>query len=109
MKNFVQKGDTLDLTAPYAVSSGDGFQINDIFAVAVATAGNGAAVEGLTEGVFDLKYGVNATIAVGAKVYWDNTNKNVTGTASTNLLIGHCVKAAAANDATARVKIIPAA
>lgn len=108
MKNFVQHGDVLDLTAPYAVLSGGGFLVGgNIFAVAMTDAANGAAVKGKTGGVFDLKYGVAATIAVGAKVYWDDTNKNVTGTASSNKLIGTCVSAAASSDATARVKLLP--
>lgn len=109
MKNFVQNGSVLDLTAPYDVSSGDGFKIGDIFAVAVVTAKSGKPVEGKIDGVFDLKYTVAATIAVGAKVYWDDSAKNVTGTSSGNLLIGYCVAAAASADATARVKLTPAA
>lgn len=108
MKNFVQHGDVLDLTAPYNVTSGDGFLVGShIFAVAEVTALSGAPVRGKTTGVFDLKYGVAAVVAVGAKLYWDDTNKNVTGTASTNKLIGTCVKAAASGDALIRVKLIP--
>ena len=54
MKNFIQPGDTLTLTAPAALSSGDGFQVGSIFAVACADAESGASVEGATKGVFDL-------------------------------------------------------
>lgn len=110
MKNFVQDGDVLDLTAPYDVASGDGFLVGShIFAVAVAAALSGAAVRGKRTGVFDLKYTVAADIAAGAKVYWDNSAKNVTGTASSNKLIGTCVVAGLSGDATIRVQLLPAA
>ena len=34
MKNYVQPGNTITLTAPYAVTSGDGFLVGSIFGVA---------------------------------------------------------------------------
>jgi len=107
MKNFIQNGDVLDLTAPYDVASGAGFLIGSLFAVAVTAAASGAPVEGKTNGVYDLKYTVAAAAAVGDTVYWDDTAKNVTKTASTNKKIGVCAKAAASGDATMRVKLIP--
>ncbi len=36
MKNYVQKGETLTLAAPYAVSSGAGALVGAIFGVAAA-------------------------------------------------------------------------
>lgn len=107
MKNYIQNGDVLDLVAPYDVASGAGFLIGSLFAVAVGAALNTKPVEGKTTGVFDLKYTVAATAAVGDLIYWDNTNKNVTKTSSGNTKIGICVKAAASADATMRVKLIP--
>lgn len=107
MKNFVQHGDVLGLTAPYDVASGAGFLVGSIFAVAMAAALSGKAVEGKTAGVFDLKYTVAATASVGDVIYWDNTNKNVTKTSSGNTKIGLCVKAAASADPTLRVKLVP--
>ena len=104
MKNFVQDGDTLTLTAPAALNAGDGFLVGTIFAVASEAAANGAAVEGATEGVFDLPKATGA-ITAGAKVYWDNTNKNVTTTATSNTLIGAATLAATSGAATVRVKI----
>lgn len=107
MKNGIQEGVVLDLLAPYAVASGAGFKIGSIFAVAAAAAANGAAVLGRTTGVYDLKYTVAATAAVGDLIYWDDTNKNVTKTASGNTKIGYCVQAAASADATMRVRLVP--
>ena len=38
MKNYVQPGNTITLTAPYAVTSGDGLLVGAIFGVAAGTA-----------------------------------------------------------------------
>lgn len=88
-RSFVQPGDTLSLTAPYDVVAGAGFQVGQLFAVAAADALNGAAVEGMTTGVHTglAKVGSQAW-AVGALVYWDNSNKYLTTTATSNLLVG---------------------
>jgi predicted RecA/RadA family phage recombinase len=43
MKNFVQPGNTITLTAPYAVASGDGLLVGYIFGVAAGTAGHPAS------------------------------------------------------------------
>ncbi len=93
MKNFVQEGETLTLTAPYAVTSGLGALVGSIFGVAVGDVANGAEGEFKVEGVFDLVKAASQAWTVGAKVYWDNTNKVCTTTASGNTLIGVAVVA----------------
>lgn len=104
MKNFIQDGDTLTLTAPYAVASGAGFLVGSLFAVAASTAANAATVEGLTEGVFDLAKATGAWTQ-GMLVYWDNTAKNVTGTSTSNTKIGVAVRAEASGNTTGRVLV----
>ena len=88
MKNFVQTGDTVSLLAPYAVTSGQGFLIGSIFAVASSDAANGAPVEGVTEGIFNLVALNTDTATVGQKAYWDNTAKNITSVLTANQLVG---------------------
>ncbi|MBB4212689.1 putative RecA/RadA family phage recombinase [Rhodothalassium salexigens DSM 2132] len=95
MKNYIQPGATLTLTAPYAVTSGDGLLVGAIFGVAAGDAASGATVEAALTGVFDLtKIGSQAWTA-GAKVYWDDTNKRCTTVATDNTLIGVAVEAVA--------------
>ena len=88
MKNFIQPGGTLTLTAPYAVTSGQGALVGAIFGVAVKDVANGAAGEFVTEGVFSLAKAAGAAWTQGALLYWDNSNKNVTTTSSGNTKIG---------------------
>jgi predicted RecA/RadA family phage recombinase len=107
MKNYVQPGATLTLTAPYAVTSGDGLLVGSIFGVAAGDAASGAAVETALIGVFDLTKIGSQAWTVGAKVYWDDTNKRCTTVATDNTLIGVAVEAVAggAGDTIGRVRL----
>ncbi|WRH63813.1 MAG: DUF2190 family protein [Fuscovulum sp.] len=107
MKNYVQPGNTITLTAPYAVASGEGLLIGSIFGVASGPAALGETVETTLVGVFDLtKVGSQAWTA-GAKVYWDNTNKRCTTVSTDNTLIGVATEAVAngAGDTIGRVRL----
>jgi predicted RecA/RadA family phage recombinase len=107
MRNYVQEGDRLTLAAPYALTSGQGAQVGQIFGVTNSDAANGATTVLKTSGVFDLtKVGSQAWTA-GALVYWDNTNRRCTTTATGALLIGAAVAAVAngAGDTIGRVRL----
>jgi predicted RecA/RadA family phage recombinase len=52
MKNCVQPGNTITLTAPYAVASGDGLLVGSIFGIAAGAAALGEPVETALTGVF---------------------------------------------------------
>ena len=107
MKNYVQPGATLTLTAPYAVTSGDGLLVGSIFGVAAGDAASGATVEAALTGVFDLTKIGSQAWTVGAKIYWDDTNKRCTTVATDNTLIGVAVDAVAggAGDTIGRVRL----
>lgn len=95
-KNFIQRGETITVTAPYDVSSGDGVMVGDIFGIAQFDAKSGEEVEIATTGVFELaKISAQAWASVGTAIYWDAGNKVVTSTAGTNKLIGVNLAAAA--------------
>ncbi len=104
MKNYLQPGDTVTVVAPVAVNSGDGLLVGTLFGVAVATAAINTNVEMLTEGVVDLPKDAVA-FTQGAKVYWDDTAKNVTSTSAGNTLIGCAIMAAAVGDSSVRVRL----
>lgn len=105
MKNYVQDGDVLSLTAPYDVASGAGLLVGALFGVATGAAASGASVQARTRGVYTLAKTSAQAWSVGAKIYWDDTNKLATSTASGNTLIGCAVAAAANPSATGIVRL----
>ena len=107
MKNYVQPGNTITLTAPYAVTSGDVLLVGSILGVAAGTAALGEAVEAALVGVYDLKKVASQAWAAGDKIYWDNTAKNTTKTLTSNTLIGVATEAVAggATDLIGRVRL----
>ena len=107
MKNYVQPGNTITLTAPYAVASGDGLLVGSIFGIASGTAAIGESVEAALTGVFDITKIGSQAWSVGAKVYWDDTNKRCTNVATSNTLIGVATEAVAggAGDTIGRVRL----
>lgn len=105
MKNYVQRGDTLTLTAPYDVLSGAGLKVGSIFGVAAFDAANGASVEASVVGVFDIKKTSAQAWTQGAAIYWDDTNKETTTTSSGNTKIGVAATAAANPSAAGRVRL----
>ena len=105
MKNFVQDGKVLSLTAPYAVAAGAGFKVGSILAIATSAADNGAAVEGLTTGVVEVAKVSAPAWTVGAPIYWDDTAKLFTTVSTSNTLAGVAVAAAANPSSTGRVRL----
>lgn len=108
MKNFVQTGTALRVTAPANVSSGDGVLVGALFGIACFGALAGADLEIHTEGVFDLAKVSAQAWAPGAPIYWDATQKKATTTAAGNTPIGVAIVAANNPSATGNVKLVPA-
>ena len=107
MKNYIQEGDILPLTAPYAVSSGGGVLVGATFGVAVNDVANGAVGAFRVEGVFSLPKSTAASSggSQGARAYWIAASKVVTAASSGNTLIGVFAKTCADADATAEVRL----
>lgn len=97
MKNYIQPGDTITLTAPAAVASGDPVVVGAIFGVASTAAATGEPVECKRTGVFTLTKKAATAMTEGAKAYWDATNSEITPTATGNLLVGAAAVAAASS------------
>lgn len=72
MKNFVQHGDTVTLSAPAGgVVSGGGYLIGALFGVAAQTVPAGQPFDLEVKGVFDLPRADGAVFTPGAPVFWD--------------------------------------
>lgn len=113
MQNFIQKGDTLTLTAPYDRTSGQGALVGRLFGVASDTVLSGVIGQFVMRGVFDLAKDTS-TFADGDKVYWDNSAKATTSVATAHNIIGFAVLiqpdgtsalGGASGDATVRVYV----
>lgn len=75
-KNYVQPGDSLDLTAPTGgVTTGVGALIGRLFSIALTTAAAAAAFVGGARGVWDLAKTSAQAWTAGDVIYWDNANK----------------------------------
>lgn len=104
MKNWVQRGEAIELAAPYDRLSGQGALVGTIFGVATVDVLSGVTANFQIEGVVDLTKATGA-ITQGALVYWDNTAKNVTTVNTSNTRIGAAIVAAQSGDATVRVRL----
>ncbi|MFG1267640.1 DUF2190 family protein [Xanthobacter sp. DSM 14520] len=107
MKNFVQHGDTLDMTAPAGgVISGTAYLIGALFGVATASADAGTTFPLRVVGVYTLpKATGEAWAQEGAILYWDNTNKRLTTTASGNTKVGSVASAALSAATTGVIRL----
>jgi predicted RecA/RadA family phage recombinase len=108
VKNFVQRGDVIRLTAPAAVKSGDGILVNAIFGVCATDAGSGDDVECSTVGVFELpKSGAGGvSFDQGDAVFWDvSASLCVASAGAGNAAIGAATEAAGSSATTVRVRL----
>jgi predicted RecA/RadA family phage recombinase len=96
MKNLVQEGVVVTLTAPYAVDSGDGMLVGSLFGIATTDGASGAEVETwVGTGVFSIAKVSAQAWTQGASIYWDNSAKLATTTSSGNTFIGFAKDVAA--------------
>lgn len=109
MKNFVQEGKSLDFVAPSGgVVAGTPLLSGVTLVVPATNAAEGETYSGAVEGVFSVPAATSQTwSAPGVKLYWDDTNKRVTTTATSNTPIGISAAAKASADAVGNVKLTP--
>jgi len=100
MNNFQQDGEIVTLTTPDGgVVGGNVYQVGQIVAVAVKTVTDAEYHAGATtfagkrRGVFSVPKVGSQAWAVGALVYWDDTNAEFTTTAAGNHLAGYAMEA----------------
>ena len=107
MKNFVQNGSTIPVTAPAGgVASGDGMLLGSLFGVASEDAAAGVTVEMATTGVYDLPKVSGLAVTAGALIYWDQSDAAATpASASDAVLIGAAIEAAGGSAATVRTRL----
>ncbi len=105
MKNFVQDGNVVTVTAPSGgVVSGAGLIVGNIFGVCAFDADQTEEVEIAVVGVFELPK-ASGQINEGAAVSWDNSAHNVVAPGTGKFPIGVCVKLAGTSDPTCLVRL----
>ena len=102
--NFVQEGDRVTVAAPYTAVRGRYIIVNATTkygGVAQDNAASGSNVVLVLTGVhtFNKPNAVSTSALAGGYAYWDNTNSQVTISATSNTLIG-CFTAAVSNTQT---------
>lgn len=105
MKNHIQSGNILTLTAPAALVAGNIAVIGSLFGVVASSVQSGQQVDLYTQGVYAFNKVGALAIAVGDKVYWDSATSLVTKTASGNTYIGVAVTAAANPSSSVQVRL----
>ena len=106
MKGYIQDGDTLPFVAPYDVAAGGGVLVGTIFLVAIAAVSSGGNGQGRRRGVMDIAKTTGEAWTQGQLLYWDNTNKKLTTTASGNgAARGAAAQAQASGDTVGRALI----
>src|SRR5690606_31441590 len=100
--NYVQEGKTLNYTAGADITSGQFVLIGTIGGVAKTDIANGKTGAVHVCGVFSLPKASGA-VTQGAKLYWDESESEVTTTATDNTLIGVAAAAAASGDSNVHV------
>jgi len=105
MKNFVQPGQVVPLTAPYDVASGGGLKVGGIVGIATYAAKSGEKVETKLDGVFDVAKTSAQAWTAGAVIYWDDTAKVFTTVTTSNTKVGVAVLDAANPSDFGRVRL----
>ncbi|MEM7223006.1 MAG: DUF2190 family protein [Pseudomonadota bacterium] len=108
MKNFIQPGDVLTVAAPTGgVVSGGVVLINKMLGIAAFDAAEAAEVEVAVAGVFEVPKKSTDAPAVGALLYWDTANGEMTTTASGNTKAGYAAEAAGSGATVVKIRLTP--
>lgn len=105
MKSYIQEGDTIDVTLSATVTGGIAALFGAaLFGVPMIDGVSGDTVAVVREGVFsDQPKDTAAAWVFGDVLYWDNTNKVFTKTATSNTRVGVAGAAQAQADTTGTV------
>ncbi len=94
MKNFVQKGRSVTIPAPYAVVSGQVVIYGQLVGIAVHAANQGDPVTIEREGVFTVAKPSSLVLGAGGEVYGEPASGAVVGKSAGKVLLGAAVAAA---------------
>ncbi len=102
---FVHEGCSIDYMPAADVAAGDVVVQGDLIGVTKQPIKANQLGALAVEGVFDFTKLAGLALAAGAIVYWDDAANVATNVAAGNKQLGKVVRAAAAADATVRVRM----
>jgi len=107
MRNYIQPGDSITVTATAAASSGDGVKLGNLFGIASGDAAIGENLVLTTTGVFEMPKPFTDELAVGDALYWDDSNELVTNNddSGNNTLVGIAVSVAGNPSSAVNVRL----
>lgn len=105
MKNRVQTGKSITVTAGGTVASGSFQLVGAAFGVAATSASTGEEYELHIGDVYELPKATGVALAILALVYWDAAAGKVTNVSSGNTKIGVAARAAGSSDTSMRVRL----
>lgn len=104
MRTALSTGRTVRVAAPAAVTSGQGVLVGTaLFGIAGYDAAQNAPVELSVVGEFIIAKDPAVAMAVGDRLFWDNTNRRVNKTAAGQICVGVATTAQLAADATVQI------
>lgn len=105
MKNYVQPGEVLELTAPSGgVVSGTPVLIGALVVIPAVDAAQTVKFSAAVVGVYEVPKATGDAWLEGEKVYWDVADGNFNQSSSGNTLVGVAARAAESADATGFVR-----
>jgi len=106
MKTYIQNGHVITVPTPTGgIASGDGLIVGSIFGIAAYSAAEGDPLELATTGVYKLPKASAVVLAVGARVAWDDTAKEVNTPGAGRFPIGVAVEAAESGVTSVAVRL----
>jgi len=103
-QNHIAEGEVWDVPISATVASGSGIKVGSVIGVALGSGVNGDTIRVAVSGVWELPKASGA-ITQGAPLYWDDTNKRLTTTATDNTLAGYAYAAAVSGATVVRCKL----
>jgi predicted RecA/RadA family phage recombinase len=105
MRNFIQKGDALTITAGATLVAGQAVLVGGVLGVAAADCASGSKVSVVLEGVFSLPRITGAAWTAGQRVFWDASVSKLSAVSTGNVYAGLMANAPASGDTVGLVRL----
>lgn len=108
MKNMIySEADCVPLVVPYAsgVKAGDGILVGGLYGIATSDGAQNETVWSKLRGAA-IQPKASGAISAGQRVFWDDTARVITTTATGNFHVGFALAAAGASDTTVNIVLL---